>query len=154
MDLQRALASVSPQDEVGAERRSWAVVRGAFAERDPAPRRRPLVRPVLAVALIAAIVAAILSPPGRAVLGQIRDAIAPTRIERSAPALFSLPSRGRLLVDSAAGTWVVRRDGSKRLLGHSSGPGHLAPVDRLARGHANRVSRRQVVARRRGRLGG
>src|SRR5207247_10636195 len=109
MDLQRSLASVAPPDEAGAERRAWAVVRGPFAERDPAPRRRPLVRPVLAVAVVAAIMAAILSPPGRAVLGHIRDAIAPTRIERSAPALFSLPSRGRLLVDSSAGTWVVRR---------------------------------------------
>src|SRR5919108_369433 len=38
-------------------------------------------------------------------------------IEHAQPALFSLPSPGRLLVASDAGVWVVREDGSKRLLG-------------------------------------
>ena len=116
IDPRRALASVSPPDEAGAERRAWAVVRVAFAERDPVPRRRPFVRPVLALAAVVAIVAAALSPPGRAVLDDFRDAIAPTRIERSAPALFALAAPGRLLVDSTAGVWVVHADGSQRLL--------------------------------------
>jgi hypothetical protein len=71
---------------------------------------------VLALAVIGAFVAAAFSPPGRAVLDGIRDAIAPTRIERSSPALFSLRGGGRLLVDSSAGVWVVDADGSKRLL--------------------------------------
>jgi hypothetical protein len=95
-----------------AEERSWRVVRAAFAARDPVPRRRAWW-PVVAVAAAAAVVAAALSPPGVAVLGSIRDAV---RGEPNAkPALFSLPS-GRLLVDSDRGTWVVERDGSKRLL--------------------------------------
>lgn len=114
--LRRALQSVSPPDETGAERRAWALVRTAFAEREPIPRHRSYARPVLAVALVGAVVAAAVSPPGRAVLGRIRNAIAPTRIERSAPALFSLPAPGRLLVESGAGVWVVHPDGSKRLL--------------------------------------
>jgi hypothetical protein len=114
--LRRRLQSVPPPDEAGAERRAWAVVRTAFAEREPVPRQRSFVRPVIVLAVLGAVIAAALSPPGRAVLGRIRKAIAPTRIERSAPALFSLPAPGRLLVESSAGVWVVHRDGSKRLL--------------------------------------
>ena len=38
-------------------------------------------------------------------------------MERAAPALFSLPAQGRLLVSADTGTWLVRRDGSRRLLG-------------------------------------
>ncbi len=54
------------------------------------------------------------SPPGRAVLDEIREAVG---VERAQPALFSLPAPGRLLVASDAGVWVVQQDGSKRLLG-------------------------------------
>ena len=116
-ELRLALASTSPPDETGAERRAWSVVRAAFDEREPAPKRGAYLRPALALAAVVAIVAAVLSPPGRAVLDDIRDAIAPTRIEPSEAALVRLPAPGRLLVNSSAGTWVVRRDGSKRLLG-------------------------------------
>src|SRR5262249_49810709 len=38
-------------------------------------------------------------------------------VERAEPALFSLPTQGRMLVASDAGVWVVQADGSKRLLG-------------------------------------
>ena len=38
-------------------------------------------------------------------------------VEEAAPALFALPADGRVLVTSARGVWVVRPDGSKRLLG-------------------------------------
>jgi hypothetical protein len=61
-----------------------------------------------------AALAAVLSPPGRAVLDEIRDAVG---VEHPQPALFSLPAAGRLLVASDAGIWVVQQDGSKRLLG-------------------------------------
>lgn len=115
--LRLRLASTSPPDEAGAERRAWAVVRAAFTEREPTPKRRPFLKPAIAVAIIAGVVAAAISPPGRAVLDELRDAIAPARIEPSQPALVRLPAAGRLLVDSAAGAWVVRRDGSRRLLG-------------------------------------
>jgi hypothetical protein len=96
-----------------AGERSWEVVRSAFEERAPVPRRRDW-RPVAAIAVAAAIVAAALSPPGLAVLDSLRDAV---RGEENAnPALFSLPTSGRLLVNSEQGAWVVQRDGSKRLL--------------------------------------
>jgi hypothetical protein len=93
--------------------RSWRIVRAAFAEREPVPRRRARW-PIVAAAAGVAVIAAALSPPGLAVLDSIRDAV---RGEPNAtPALFSLPAAGRLLVNSDRGVWVVQRDGSKRLL--------------------------------------
>jgi hypothetical protein len=53
------------------------------------------------------------SPPGRAVVDRVREAVG---VERSAPALFSLPGGGRILVTTADGAWVVEADGRKRLL--------------------------------------
>jgi hypothetical protein len=38
-------------------------------------------------------------------------------VEHAQQALFKLPTRGRLLVSSDAGVWIVQSDGSKRLLG-------------------------------------
>jgi hypothetical protein len=96
-----------------AGERSWEVVRSAFEERTPAPRRRDW-RPIVAIAAAAAVVAAALSPPGLAVLDSLRDAVGGE--ENAKPALFSLPTSGRLLVNSEQGAWVVQRDGSKRLL--------------------------------------
>ncbi len=55
-----------------------------------------------------------LSPPGRAVLDEVREVVG---VERAQPALFSLPAPGQLLVASDAGVWVVQQNGSKRLLG-------------------------------------
>jgi hypothetical protein len=96
-----------------AGERSWEVVLAAFAAREPVPRKRAWW-PIAAAAAGAAVVAAALSPPGLAVLDSIRDAV---RGEPNAkPALFSLPTDGRLLVNSSRGAWVVQPDGSKRLL--------------------------------------
>lgn len=111
--LRDVLVTAPLPDDLHARRRSWAVVRAAFAEREPV-RRRLDVRPVLAFAAVAALLAAALSPAGDAVIERMRKAIG---IERAAPALFSLPSPGRVLVSSTRGVWVVQADGSKRLLG-------------------------------------
>jgi hypothetical protein len=73
------------------------------------------VRPLVAVALVAAVVAAALSPPGRSVVHSFRKAVG---LKEAEPALFSLPTRGDLLVTSRSGLWLVRPDGSKRKLGH------------------------------------
>ncbi|HEY6462177.1 MAG TPA: hypothetical protein VIY73_18550 [Polyangiaceae bacterium] len=96
-----------------AEERAWDVVGAAFGARDVRSRRRS---PVLLVAAagVAAVVAAALSPPGRAVVNAVRRSIG---IEGAQPALFKLPSPGRLLVSGAGGTWVVSADGSTRRLG-------------------------------------
>jgi hypothetical protein len=100
-----------------AEERTWALVRAAYAEREPVPRAAPRLRWTLAVAfaLLAAVVAAAaFSPPGRAVVDAVRRSIG---VEHAAPALFRLPAPGRLLVSGTGGTWVVAADGSKRRLG-------------------------------------
>jgi hypothetical protein len=94
--------------------RSFEVVRRAFLERERVGWPQRHVRHLAAAAVVLAAVGAVVSPPGRAVLDNVREAIG---IERAQPALFSLPAPGRLLVTSPAGPWVVSQDGSKRLLG-------------------------------------
>jgi WD40 repeat protein len=111
VNVKRVLEEI-PVDE-GAEHRAWAVVRTAYARREPAPvraRRWPLA----AVGAAAVVAAAAFSPPGRAVVDAVRRTIG---VEHAAPALFRLPAPGRLLVSGAGGTWVVSADGSKRRLG-------------------------------------
>ena len=111
--LRELLVTAPLPDDLDARRRSWAVVRSAFAAREPV-RRRPDFRPALALAVLAALGAAALSAPGGAVIERVREAIG---IGRAQPALFSLPAPGRVLVTSTRGVWVVQPDGSKRLLG-------------------------------------
>ena len=112
-DVQNALEAVEIPAADEARDRSWLVVRAAWAEREPAPRPRPFLRPLLTAAVVAAIAAVAFTPPGRAVIDSVRETIG---VERSQPALFSLPASGRLLVQSDAGAWIVHRDGGKRLL--------------------------------------
>jgi hypothetical protein len=103
---------------IQAEDRAWEVVRRAFEERAPSARRRSrarvLVPAVLVVTLIVAASAA--SQPGRAVLDRVRKAVG---VEPAAPALFSLPAPGRLLIVSShgGGVWLADADGYKRKIG-------------------------------------
>ena len=101
-----------------AEERTWEVVRRAYEERPVrSSHRRPRKGLVLAgVAAAVVVAAAVLSPPGRAVFERMREAVG---VEHAAPALFSLPASGRLLVVSPGhgGVWLVRGDGLKRRLG-------------------------------------
>ena len=102
------------QDPAPGEReageRGWELVRGAFEERLPSPRRRDW-RPLVLAAAAAAVIATAVTPAGHAVFDAVRG-------EKNAkPALFSLPvAHSRLLVNSAEGAWVIQSDGSKRLL--------------------------------------
>jgi WD40-like Beta Propeller Repeat len=107
-------------DEHAAEERAWQVARAAFEGRDlePAPRpRRRRARLVLALtgAIVAA--AALALTPAGAKVGDLIDDVIEQGQERAEPALTSLPTDGRLLVESAQGPWIVQPDGSKRLLG-------------------------------------
>jgi hypothetical protein len=99
-----------------AERRTWEVVKRAYEERSPAPRRarKPLVPALIAVAVILG--AAIATPPGHAVFQKVREAVG---VQQAEPALFSLPSSGRLLVVSAdhGGVWLIHDNGLKRRIG-------------------------------------
>jgi hypothetical protein len=101
-----------------AEQRAWHVVKRAYEERSTVPRHhRPGRRLALVlVVVLGAIVAAVLSPPGRAVFHRVRVAVG---IQQAAPALFSLPAHGRLLVVSSdrGGVWLVHDNGLKRRLG-------------------------------------
>ena len=117
--MKRQLEWLDIPGEHEARERAWRVVSAAFAEREPAPRVRSW-RPLAVAAAALAVVAAAFSPPGRAVLDDVRDAVLPTRVQRTEAALFSLPAPGRLLVVSAeqGGLWVVRADGSRRRLGN------------------------------------
>jgi hypothetical protein len=113
--MRRELERIEIPGEHEARERAWGLVSSAFAERERVPPRstRRLV-PVLVAVAAAAVVAAAVSPPGRAVFHAIRETVG---VEKAQPALFSLPSGGRLIVASDAGVWVVQADGSKRLLG-------------------------------------
>jgi hypothetical protein len=111
--VRRELERLEIPGEHEARERSWAVVRTAFAEREPQPRRRSW-KPVAAIAFVLVIAAGLLSPPGRAVLDGVREVVG---VEKAEPALFSLPASGRLLVTADSGAWVVDEDGSKRRLG-------------------------------------
>jgi hypothetical protein len=97
-----------------AGERAWAIVRAAYAGREPVTWPRRHARPLLAAAVVGAVVAAALSPPGRSVVHSLRKAVG---VKEAEPALFSLPTRGQLLVTSRDGLWLVRADGSKRKLG-------------------------------------
>lgn len=103
----------APHEHEAGER-AWEVVRDAYETREPLTWPRRHARPLVAGALIAAVIAAVLSPPGRSVVRSFRKAVG---VERAEPALFSLPAPGQLLVTSPQGAWLVRADGSKRLLG-------------------------------------
>jgi hypothetical protein len=97
-----------------ARERTWEVLQAAFAEREPVPRAPRRLAPALAFAVVAAALAAALTPPGRAVVDKVRQAIG---VEAAEQALFALPADGRLLVVADSGAWAVARDGSKRRLG-------------------------------------
>ena len=113
-DVRSALLSAPVPDELEAQRRTWGVVKTAYAEREPVRRPRRL-RLLVALAVLAALVAAALSPPGRAVGDWLRDRVAGE--EETQPALVRLPAAGQLLIVSGEGPWLVRPNGSKRRLG-------------------------------------
>ena len=112
--MRDALERVTVPDEDAALERTRAVVLAAFRSREPAPHRRHGRSLVLVGAAATAVGLAIVTPPGRALVDQVREVVG---VERSAPALFSLPGGGRLLVTSADGVWVVEANGKKRLFG-------------------------------------
>jgi dipeptidyl aminopeptidase/acylaminoacyl peptidase len=118
--LRRALMAAAPPDEIGAQRRAWRVVRTAYGEREPTPWPIRHRRPLAAAAIGVAVLAAAVTPPGRAVIDEVREAVGTEKVvgvPRAKPALFSLPAKGRVLVSAPTGAWVVSADGSRRKLG-------------------------------------
>jgi hypothetical protein len=113
-ELTRELERIEVPDEHAARERAWGVLSTAFAERTPVEHRARKLRPALALAVVLAVVASAISAPGKAVLDQIRDVVG---VQHAAPALFSLPSGGKLLIRSDGGVWVAQANGSTRRLG-------------------------------------
>jgi hypothetical protein len=117
--LRRALREVEVPDRQGAEERALRIVRAAApaaSSDEPIARRRGFSRRGLQVAVAVGLIAALVSPAGAAVRHLVRDAV-DNGHHPARPALTALPTAGRLLVDSSLGPWIVRADGSKRLLG-------------------------------------
>jgi hypothetical protein len=115
-ELARALREIPVPGDAEAEERSWDVVRAAYAER--VPLRPPATgrRLALAAAGGLALLAIGLSPAG-AKVGDVVEDVLGIGAEDASPTLRSLPAAGELLVESAQGPWIVREDGSRRLLG-------------------------------------
>jgi hypothetical protein len=115
-DLARALRAGPIPGEAEAEQRSWEVIRAAHAGRSPLPA--PSIGRRLALAAVAslALLAVGLSPAGAKVGNAIEDVLG-IGADDASPTLRSLPAAGELLVESSPGPWIVREDGSKRLLG-------------------------------------
>ncbi len=105
--------------EEAAQERAWPAVRDAFVARERVPRRPPRRRIALALAATALVVAA-LTPPGLAVAGFLHDRIVRDAPRPTVPAPLATGTPGRLLLTTDAGVWVLRGDGSGRLLGRYS----------------------------------
>ena len=115
-ELERRLRETPAPGEAEAERRSWELVRAAYSDRTPARPAQRGRRTALALAVGAAALAVGLSPAGARV-GELVEDVVGIGAEDAKPALRSLPTAGELLVESEQGVWIVREDGSKRLLG-------------------------------------
>jgi hypothetical protein len=116
-DLRRALQQIQAPDELDAQRRAWSLARAAFDRREPLSWERRHRGALLATAAAVVLLAAALSPPGRALVASVRDAVTDESPPPPRPALTSLPARGPLLVNAKTGPWIVSPDGSKRRLG-------------------------------------
>ena len=110
----RRLREFRAPDEVGAESRAWDVVRSAHLEREATRSRRPRWHLAIAPAVAVVIAALALSPAGATVRRFITHTLGE---QHAAPALFALPSPGRILVSGPGGTWIASADGSTRSLG-------------------------------------
>jgi len=118
--LERELRELRAPDEGDASLRAWEVTAAAFDELAPAParpRRRPPRGAALALAGLCCVAALAISPAGATIARWVGHGFSTPGVKHARPALASLPSPGRLLVFSRDGAWVVRQDGSKRLLG-------------------------------------
>lgn len=115
--LRDGLSRISIPGEREAEERAWRLISAAHAERDEWQRPVRRKRRLLQIALVTALLVVVISPAGAAVRDWVADTVKPGK-QPSKPVLTSLPTSGELLVQSPVGTWVVRADGSKRLLGN------------------------------------
>jgi hypothetical protein len=111
--VERRLRMATAPRELEAEARAWPVALGVYRQRSRAPHkpsRRLWLVPV-AVTLVGVLA---LTPAGAAVHRWIDRTLG---VKNARPALFSLPSPGRILVAGGGGAWTIADDGSRRRLG-------------------------------------
>jgi hypothetical protein len=127
--LRRRLEAIEVPDAAGARERAWDAVAGEFsaAQRRPAGRRSagrrvraPIAVLAIVVTLFAAAVAASATQPGAAVRSFVVRVLGAERPPAPRAKIGPLP-RGRMLVTSPRGAWIVARDGSRQLLGRYAG---------------------------------
>jgi len=113
----RRIVAAAFEDRTNGEASSHSELVGAMTPITSEGRsRRPLPRLALGLSLAALLAVLLLSPAGAAVRDWVGDVVA-TSAPRPEPTLSQIPGGGRLLVQSASGPWVVKPDGSRRLLG-------------------------------------
>ncbi|MDQ3759720.1 MAG: hypothetical protein M3331_07255 [Actinomycetota bacterium] len=112
------LRDAEAPDAERAEQRGRQVVSAAFAEREPqAPKKRSVaIRASLALVAGGVLTGFALTPAGADVRDWIADRVQLGEGDAE-PRLSSLPAPGEVLVEAPGGAWVIREDGSKRLLG-------------------------------------
>jgi len=118
--LERDLRELRAPDEGEASLRAWEMTAAAFDELAPVPtraRRRLSRGAALALAALCCVIGIAISPAGATIARWVGHGFSTPGVRHARPALVSLPAPGKLLVFSRDGAWVVRQDGSKRLLG-------------------------------------
>jgi hypothetical protein len=116
----RDLERIDIPGEHEARARTWEIVRGAFEQRERVTWPRRHARSLVLAAAGAAVLAAAFTPPGQSVVNSVRDAVGREKVVGVRPAhreLVRLPGPGKLLLESPAGTWIVKENGTRRLLG-------------------------------------
>jgi hypothetical protein len=114
ISARRALRQARAPDEQGAQQRAWTVIRSAYDQRSAPVVHRSRWRLAVVPVLVLVAGALALSPAGATVSRLIQRALG---VPHAAPALFSLPTPGRLLLSGPGGTRIVSADGSSRRLG-------------------------------------
>jgi hypothetical protein len=114
-ELRKRLLTDPVPGELEARERVWPTVQAAWETRERVSWAERRARPILALAAAAVLVGAVVSPPGRVAAGWLREQVAAE--EENGRPLVRLPAPGRLLVVSPQGAWIVRANGSRRLLG-------------------------------------
>jgi hypothetical protein len=168
-ELREAMRDASAPGD-GVRERSWDVVRAAYADRAPVPRRRSW-KPVAAAGVataVAAVGVAAASAPDSGVGRWVRSAFDAREKPPARPALGAVPGGGRLLVQSGASAWAVAGDGGKRRLGAYAGASwsphgrfavawrgrELTAVEPSGRVRWSRAAPRRIVLARWGRVDG
>ena len=123
-DLGARLRGAEVPGSTEAGERAWDAVGAAFASRRPVRRRRRRMAPSLAVAVVLGVlmlaVAAGATQPGAAVRGFVVRVLGGDPAPPPRARIGPLP-KGRMLVTSPRGAWIVGHDGARTLLGSYAG---------------------------------